>query len=570
MVNKYENNNEIDIDLKQFLPAFFEEARGNIDQFEEKLLTLNLESKSILESEDETINAIFRCAHSVKGNSATFGFKDISHFAHQLEMLLDRMRKAELLASPDTIDVLLYGADYARALITYHENGGKGQAPDITKIQERIQQQLQRPTSVPISHQSIDLQKDQRDNHANTLDGALKDRLVPIAETTIRVNIEKSNQLLELVGELLIAQTAVVQRIYNSDIKLDASFLDNLHELKNHSRDLKASVLAISMLPISVVFNRFSRLLRDLSSQFEKKVTLVTSGGAIELDRALIEQIIDPITHLIRNCIDHGIEFPQERIACGKPEMGFIYLEIFHKGSSIEIHVRDDGRGLSKEKILAKAREKNITLSETLTEQAIWQLIYRPGFSTAEQVTEISGRGVGMDVVMKNIKKLNGTLEMKSEEGLGATMIIKLPLTLAIMDAFIARIRSEFYILPMQNVLFSLPYDACKLKTSSEGLNYIEIKGKLIPIIDLAEKLGVAGSAGLSEKTDCRRVVSIVEVEGLSAALLIDELIVKQQIVIKNIQNNYKKIRYISDATLLGNGTIALILDIVELIKFRA
>ncbi|HMZ01579.1 MAG TPA: chemotaxis protein CheW, partial [Burkholderiaceae bacterium] len=310
-------------------------------------------------------------------------------------------------------------------------------------------------------------------------------------------------------------------------------------------------------------FSRFPRMLRDLASKLGKKVELVTQGEATELDKGLIEKITDPLTHLVRNSCDHGVEMPAERLAKGKPELGTITLSASHQGGSIVIEVRDDGKGLSRDKLLAKARERGIDAPDTMADQEVWGLIFAPGFSTAEVVTDVSGRGVGMDVVKKNITALGGSVEIDSAEGYGMSVKVRLPLTLAIMDGMSVGVGDEVYILPLASVVESFQVTDKTIKTIGGTGRVVQVREEYMPVIELERVFDVP-------RFDFERVSSImvvVEAEGGRVALLVDELLGQQQVVVKNLEANYRKVTDVSGATIMGDGRVALILDIGSLVR---
>ena len=302
---------------------------------------------------------------------------------------------------------------------------------------------------------------------------------------------------------------------------------------------------------------------RDLASKLGKKVDFVTLGEATELDKGLVEKITDPLTHLVRNSCDHGVELPQERVQSGKPETGTITLSAAHQGGSIVIEVRDDGRGLSREKILKKARERGLDVSDQMSDAEVWQLIFAPGFSTAEVVTDVSGRGVGMDVVKRNISDLNGTVEIESYEGRGMKVSVRLPLTLAIMDGMSVGVGNEVYILPLSSVIESFQIKANSINTIGQGAQLVKVRDEYMPVIELEQVFQVP-RFGLNKPGD---IMVVVEADGSRVALLVDELLGQQQVVVKNLETNYHKVQNISGATILGDGKVALILDTGALVR---
>ncbi|WP_374584650.1 chemotaxis protein CheA [Ideonella dechloratans] len=698
------------IDLTQFYQVFFEEAGENLEAMEQKLLELDLSA-----ADDEELNAIFRCAHSVKGGAATFGFSDVAELTHQMETLLDKLRRHELQPTAQMVDVLLEAGDALKALLARHQGSG-ADAPDTSALVAHIRALAEggsapapaapAPTAAapapvaptapaapapaaPNGARAIELRvgplehPEQADNLAelfkeitnlgtiepldagHAADGIRRFRIVtttsdndlldlftfhvareamqllpmgpgygfhegapgapekssqaeeqgygffddapgapgaapaaagsvatpaapaaaapaaptaaaapkaaPKAEakgggmdsTTLRVSVEKVDQLINLVGELVITQAMLAQNSRNVDATLNQQLLSGLADLERNTRDLQEAVMSIRMIPMSMVFNRFPRMLRDLAGKLGKKVELVTQGEATELDKGLVEKITDPLTHLVRNSCDHGIELPADRVAKGKPEHGTVTLVASHQGGSIVIEVRDDGRGLNRQKLLNKARERGIDAPDTMTDQEVYGLIFAPGFSTAEQVTDVSGRGVGMDVVKKNITALGGTVEIDSAEGYGMSVKVRLPLTLAIMDGMSIGVGDECYILPLSSVVESFQIAPNMIKTIGNSGRVVEVRDEFMPVIDLERVFDVPRFD--FEKSS--NIMVVVEAEGGRVALLVDELLGQQQVVVKNLEANYRKVPDVSGATIMGDGRVALILDIGSLVR---
>jgi two-component system chemotaxis sensor kinase CheA len=321
--------------------------------------------------------------------------------------------------------------------------------------------------------------------------------------------------------------------------------------------------MSIRMIPMSMVFSRFPRMLRDLAAKLDKKVEFVTKGEATELDKGLVEKITDPLTHLVRNSCDHGIEMPADRVAKGKPEHGTITLAASHQGGSILIEVRDDGKGLSRPKLIAKARERGIDAPDSMTDAEVWSLIFAPGFSTAEVVTDVSGRGVGMDVVKKNITALGGTVEIDSAEGYGMSVKVRLPLTLAIMDGMSVGVGEEVYILPLSSVIESFQVTPDSIKTIGGSGRVIEVRAEYMPVLDLEQIFDVPHF----DSGDTSGIMVVAEAEGGRVALLVDQLLGQQQVVVKNLEANYRRVEDISGATIMGDGRVALILDVGSLVR---
>jgi two-component system chemotaxis sensor kinase CheA len=695
------------IDLSQFYQVFFEEAGENLESMEQMLLNLDIGNP-----DDEQLNAIFRCAHSVKGGAATFGFADVAELTHQMETLLDKLRRHELTITAAMVDVLLASGDALKAQLARHQgNGGdvvdttellfsilahaEGQTAVVLPVAAAAPKQAPAATPAPtpaaapaavaakvgtralelrvgplpdpsVADNLVDLFKEITNlgtieplDAGRDADGVRRFKVVtsssdndlidlfgfhvarehvhlmpltsgygfhdgapgapvetpesdpgygffddapgapnqaagaaaaatPAAEaaapaaapkpaapkaeskaaaspesSTLRVSVEKVDQLINLVGELVITQAMLAQNGKGIDASQYQQMASGLADLERNTRDLQEAVMSIRMIPMSLVFNRFPRMLRDLASKLGKKVELMQVGEATELDKGLVEKITDPLTHLVRNSCDHGIEMPAERIAKGKPEHGTITLIASHQGGSIVIEVRDDGKGLDRGKLLKKARERGLEVSDAMSDAEAYNLIFAPGFSTADEVTDVSGRGVGMDVVKKNITALGGTVEIDSAQGYGMTVRVRLPLTLAIMDGMSVGVGEEVYILPLNSVVESFQVKPGLVRTIGGSGRVVEVRDEYMPVLDLEALFGVPRfDLGRSAE-----IMVVVEAEGGRVALLVDELLGQQQVVVKNLESNYRKVHDVSGATIMGDGRVALILDIGALIR---
>lgn len=379
--------------------------------------------------------------------------------------------------------------------------------------------------------------------------------------TSIRVAVEKVDQLINLVGELVITQSMLAQRSNELDPVTHGDLITSMGQLQRNARDLQESVMSIRMMPMEYVFSRFPRLVRDLASKLGKQIDLTQIGSSTELDKSLIERIIDPLTHLVRNSLDHGIESPENRIAAGKSPVGNLTLSAEHQGGNICIEVIDDGAGLNRERILAKAMSQGMAVNENMTDEEVGMLIFAPGFSTAEQVTDVSGRGVGMDVVKRNIQEMGGHVEIKSKKGSGTTIRILLPLTLAILDGMSVKVAGEVFILPLNAVMESLQPSDEDLHPLAGGERVLEVRGEYLPLVELWKVFEVDGA-----KTEATQgIVVILQSAGRRYALLVDQLIGQHQVVVKNLESNYRKVPGISAATILGDGSVALIVDVSAL-----
>ncbi|WP_203461347.1 chemotaxis protein CheA [Enterobacter cloacae] len=382
---------------------------------------------------------------------------------------------------------------------------------------------------------------------------------------SIRVAVSKVDQIINQVGELIITQAMLSQLSKTLDPASYDLLSGCVAQMERNTRELQESVMSIRMMPMDYVFSRFPRLVHDLGSRLNKEVELTLKGGSAELDKSLIERIIDPLTHLVRNSLDHGIEEKEVRAAKGKPVTGNLTLSAEHHGGNIVIEVSDDGAGLNREKILAKARSQGMTISDTMSDDDVWMLIFAAGFSTAESVTDVSGRGVGMDVVRRNILAMGGHVDVISTPGAGTTIRIILPLTLAILDGMLVKVGDEIYVLPLGAVMESLrPTDDMLCRFVGEE-RLLQVRGEYLPLVLLRQRLSVAGEAPADDG-----IVVIVQSAGCRYALWVDQLIGQQQVVVKNLEHNYRKVPGVSAATILGDGSVALILDVVELSTLNA
>jgi len=666
-----------EFDLSQFYQVFFEEAGENLASMENLLLDVD-----IAEPVDEDLHAIFRAAHSIKGGAATFGFTNVAELTHELETLLDRVRKHEIALTTEMVNTLLEAGDVLKAQLAAHQRGATDEGEDLSELLSTIRLHAAGDDTTTLSSQdssstfdmvigpvtdtsvfasivelfsdipnlgtietlvaatdrsdetrrgfcvvttssadelcdlfSFHVSRDQvqltpvlksagqteaatamstisrseTDDPGYGIFGEAEAQLATPAATqvakvvalpaaksrtekshsggadasTLRVAVEKVDQLINLVGELVITQSMLSNKGRDIDPVLHEGMLAGLADLERNTRSLQEAVMSIRMIPMAAVFNRFPRMLRDLAAKLGKEIELKTSGEATELDKGLIEKITDPLTHLIRNSVDHGIEMPQKRIDAGKAARGTISLSASHQGGSIVIEVRDDGAGLNRERILAKARQQGLSVHDSMTDKEVWQLIWAPGFSTAEQVTDVSGRGVGMDVVTKNITALGGTVELDSADGYGTRVSVRLPLTLAIMDGMSVSVNGEIFIIPLSNVVESLQVTGDMLRTVVGQGRVVEVRTDYLPVVALHE---VFNAAAPTRAVDSRILV-IIESEGTKTALMVDQLIGQHQVVVKNLEANYRKVPGVSGATILGDGRVALILDVAHVVS---
>ncbi|HDZ15976.1 MAG TPA: chemotaxis protein CheA, partial [Methylophaga aminisulfidivorans] len=657
------------IDVSQFHSIFFEESFEGLDTMESGLLSM-----SEGETDADTINTIFRAAHSIKGGAGTFGFSNISEFTHGLETLLDQIRNGERDTTNEAVEVMLSAVDTLRemmsavqdaadideekvahvsseltrllqsdeeaaeaqtisdetssnetTLATEHQQAGwkidskplphllqTGNEPsrmfnelaelgkldvelddaalphfsdldpeacylswqlrletdasieavqevfewveddcelsisplvdeqhqDTTQLEKPFQDTDASPSTAPIAEQAVSTQSPE--STAPKVDSVKKKPSTPSTEmASIRVGTEKVDSLVNLVGELVITQSMLGQIGENFDIKMLPQLIDGLEQLERNTRELQENIMRIRMLPISFVFNRFPRLVHDMTSKLGKKVNLVLSGEQTELDKTVMEKIGDPLVHLVRNSLDHGLEIPEKRLAANKNEVGELHLTAYHQGGNIVIEISDDGAGLNEEKILQKAIEKGLVeADENLSPEKIHELIFLPGFSTADAVSDLSGRGVGMDVVRKNINSLGGNVEVISEPGVGSTFTIRLPLTLAIMDGQIIQVAEQRFIIPLISIIESVEIEPKKVKRVTGKGELYNIRDEYVPLIRLTNVFNLDGGVETLEDG----LLVIVEAEDRKVGLFVDELLSQQQVVIKSLETNFRKV----------------------------
>lgn len=660
--------------FEQFRETYITECFELLDEMEEKLLQLDTNA-----ADDEELNAIFRCAHSIKGGAGAFGFDNIASFTHILEALLDKMREHVVPISAEVVDALLrardvvyqmvisaqegaplpadYGADIAAELDAFNPSGtgsltasslaetalsgdstddvpggyhiqfsphrdmiANGNEPlllirelcslgeaqvtcdadripalesldveacymqwhitlqtdaseaDIREVFEFVEDECdliitefttdaasepEASTAQPETPVEVNTPAEGKDQTAQA------PKTAPTA-TSIRVDIDKVDALINMVGEVVITQAFLSAQVKQLSPQQHGELIRGVDEMMHHTRELQEAVMAVRMQPVKSIFSRMPRLVRDLSSQLGKEIDMEMHGEQTEVDKTIIEQLSDPLTHMIRNSVDHGIESPDAREQAGKPRRGEIHLSAEHRGGRIVIEIRDDGGGINREKVKQKAIEKGVISPEaTLSPEEIDMLIFAPGFSTAETVSNVSGRGVGMDVVKRNIESLGGVVQVENRPGEGSTFGISLPLTLAILDGMIIRCGEEYYIIPINNIVETLRPHPSAVKSVADGNHVINVRGEFLPIVYLYQVFGISGA-----QTDpSRGLVVLVENGNQQLGLVVDELVGQQQVVIKTLEENADPIEGISGATILGDGKVSLILDIGQLQK---
>lgn len=672
------------IDLSQFFEVFFEESFEGLDTMEAQLLNLVPGEEDL-----ETINTIFRAAHSIKGGSGTFGFNSVADFTHVLETLLDQIRQGERGLTTEHVNLLLKSVDCLRALLAALQSNQEPNIDEANNLKEQFEAVLKITSDVSddvstdnvksneLSTFQIDFKphyhlfktgnepllmiselaelgdletfafhdklpdiKDLNSEECylywrfflNTcadekkikeifewveddadiaieLFGGLFESDPPLTDetigpntvqssevektpsvkanpitnkvapkkaqpapsnstpesTSIRVGIDKVDSLINMVGELVITQ-AMLNQLSEQEIGPETiiSLKEGLAQLAHNTRDLQENVMRIRMLPINFVFSRFPRLVRDIAQKLNKQVELKLIGEQTELDKTVMEKISDPMVHLVRNSLDHGLETVEQRIAGGKNPVGTVTLNAFHQGGNIVIEIMDDGQGLNTKKIKEIAIEKGlINVDSELSDDEVNELIFMPGFSTVDEVSDLSGRGVGMDVVRRNIQSLSGSVEVASAPGIGSTFTIRLPLTLAILDGQLVKVAQHTYIIPLISIVESLQIDITKVNTVGQDLQVLRLRDEYIPILRLYD---IFNHQNKVESLD-KKLLVVVEADNQKVGLLVDDLLSQQQVVIKSLESNYHKVDGVSGATILGDGRVSLIVDINGLIK---
>lgn len=663
--------------------VFFEESFEGLNTMESALLGLQLD-----DLDSETINEIFRAAHSIKGGSGTFGFNRVAEFTHDLETLLDEIRAGKRAMTQQHVELFLQSVDILRDMLVDSRDEEPYDEPLILEMTSALRAALGKAEVSPAvatatatavvqvcapvgsrydiefapelhlfatgndpvrmfrelailgdvsvvaqldrlpSFEDIEpenaylawtlalqsaasegevrevfswVEDDCRLTITATADEATPESadtggepadgnalaLVAIAGgdrragddrrqsadrrkendySSIRVGIDKVDAIINLVGELVITQSMLSEIGKSFDVGALDRLKDGLTQLERNTRELQESVLNIRMLPISFSFNRFPRLVRDLCQKLGKKIDLRMTGTETELDKTVLEKIGDPLVHLVRNCLDHGIEMPEVRLAAGKPETGVIALNAYHKGGSIVIEITDDGAGLDTDRILSKARRQGLVREdEMLAHEQIQELIFHPGLSTADSVSDLSGRGVGMDVVRRNIKDLGGDVEVQSKRGTGTIFRVRLPLTLAILDGQLVRVGAQIYIIPLVSIVESLQVSRSHVNVIAGRGEVYKLRDEYLPIVRLYEAFNVQADSQLLVDG----LLVVVESDNQRFGVFVDDLLAQQQVVIKSLETNFRKIEGISGATILGDGTVALILDIGALLSLH-
>ncbi len=533
------------------IEAFLDEAEESLQELERNLLALEGDA-----TDSEAVHAAFRAAHTIKGNSAMMGLEDITAFTHAVESVLSRLRDRRLPHAPDTIDTLLASLDVLKGLL--------GVVRENAPVPATYDDLLARLSALVSS-------ADSRPAAPSTSTAAERTERPPVTAAelepgSIRVATDKVDQLVNLAGELAITQSMVAQLVGTFTPDKLPGLREAVTAMEHNARELQEQVMGIRMLPLRGVFGRLPRVVRDLAHQCGKPITLVVTGEETEIDKAVSEKITDPLIHLVRNAIDHGIEPPEARRAQHKPEAGTVTLSAYQQGGRIYIEVADDGRGLDRERILARARTAGLVSTDApLSEEDVDQFIFHPGLSTADAITAVSGRGVGMDVVRRNIVALGGHITIATQPGHGTCFRISLPLTLAMLDGQLLQVGEHVYVLPLVNIAESLRPRRDDIQHCLADGEVVCVRGQVLPILRLHQLFDVVPAT-----TDpAAGLLVIVDAECTQVALFVDGLLEQQQVVIKSLDSNFQRVEGIAGATILGNGCVALILDVAGLIALN-
>lgn len=548
--------NEIDDDIEAFLVESYE----NLNQIEGDIIELEKASGN-----GEALVRIYRSLHTLKGNCGFLPFPNLESLAHAGENLLSCLRDRQLAITPDIISTLLQTVDSIRQILSQiqatKQDGDRDYSALIgalTRLSET--KQTPKPSQSPVNTQTP-----QKDTAASESVGSLNNELTEISTTTsesayVRVNVDLLDQMMNLVGEIVLARNQVIG--FSTKFK-DNSFAATCQHLSLLTAELQEGVMKTRLQPISSIWQKFPRVTRDLAIASGKEVEVEMEGAETELDKSIIETIKDPLTHLVRNCIDHGIELPDERVACGKPSVGRLFLRAFHESGKVNIEIGDDGRGLNLERLKGRAQQLglvNAVQAATMSESEAMNLIFLSGFSTAEQVTYLSGRGVGMDIVKSNIEKINGTVEIHSQEGQGTTFKIKIPLTLAIIPALIVSSGGDRYAIPQASLQELVRLEALNSIEILYDVPVYRLRGNLVPLVYLNQVLQQDSISNLETLS-----LVIVQVDNYRFGLVVDTIEDIQDIVVKPLGRQLKTLSLFAGATVLGDGTVALIIDVVGL-----
>ena len=590
----------------EMLTGFVQEGAEQLDASEHALLSIEDESANA-----EFLNEAFRNIHSFKGNCGFMGYGDLETISHRIETVLDLMRENIIAPESGNLGVLLSMIDVLREVVSglsSAESSGTVEAMEVYleiinemipeeeveieddegEVEEKsvsvdsaeelsfndgdkvvsseseiVMDDTPSPVVAKNAEEIVPQQRPQTMNEKEIADKKSAERARRAIRQDIRVDLGKLDSLINLVGELVIAESMVTRNPASEMIE-DENYYRAVHQLRRICDDLQDVAMSVRMIPVSGTFRKMIRLVHDLSHKAQKKIKLNIIGEETEVDKTVIEQIADPLVHIVRNSCDHGIDTPEERLKSGKPEMGVVTIEARHEGGEVWIIITDDGRGLNKDKILSKAIEKGLVKGDgsDLSDEKIFKLVFEPGFSTADKITDISGRGVGMDVVKKNIEKLNGRIDVKSTLGAGSTFTLRIPLTLAIIDGMLVRVGNTKYTIPVLSIRETIKPEMRMITFTPDGSEILSLRDGFIPVLRLHELFNTTPD---SEKLD-EGILVVIEDSGSLVALLIDEIVGQQQTVIKGLSEYIGKARGCSGCTILGDGSVSLILDLGSLV----
>ncbi|HTU41983.1 MAG TPA: chemotaxis protein CheA [Candidatus Aquilonibacter sp.] len=535
-----------DFDRGAVLASFLVESEEGLDVMEQSLL--QMESNP---ADPELLNTIFRVAHSIKGNATSLELTELAGFAHVVEDLLDIFREQHAQPTPELISLLLKAVDELRAMLSAAQTG----AAELTSQQQHLRKEIAREVET----------RSKRVVRANgtreeTSLGVKLDSMPSANHRTLRADIDKLDHMLNLTGEIVIAQGRLRQMIEKLPGEQGRAILEMHREAERLYMDLQSEVMSIRMVPVGPLFRQFVRSVRDLAKSHGKIARLEVTGGDVEVDTTVLEQLKDPLVHLIRNAVDHGLENPGVRESKGKNACGVIKLSAAHSGGNIVVTLQDDGAGFDRARILEKARRVGLISSkEEVRDQDIYNLVFQAGFSTAESVTDLSGRGVGLDVVRRNIDSLRGTVEIISTAGKGSTVTIRLPLTLAIIEGFSVKVGNEVFIFPLEHVTecTELPGE----HRNGEASGILSLRGDPLPYVRLRRAFGLAGDTPHKEN------IVIVKVNEFHAGIAVDELLGGMQTVVKPLGKAFRSVHGIAGSTVLGDGRVGLIIDVPSLLR---
>ena len=550
---------------------FLQEGNELVQDVEQELLSW------IKDPDDkDLLNRLFGHIHSFKGNCGFMNLSDPERLSHSMETLLDEVINGLEVDSAEVADLLLTHISAFREMLDDVAQGGMGK---IEKLDDRIapinaliykdseEQEAAADTPKRKLGQILVEEGYVSPEELETALSTQKTRRALPKKQDIRVNLEKLDSLIELIGELVIAENMLIN---NSD--LEDLELENFNRAGQHMNklvnELQEMATAIRLIPVGGVFSRMNRLVHDLSRKSKKKVDLIISGESTEVDKSVIENVIDPLTHLIRNAVDHGLEFPDERLAAGKPETGIIFLNASHEEGDVTITIKDDGRGLNRQKILATAKKRGLIDGDgsQLSDRQVNSMLFKPGFSTADKITEVSGRGVGMDVVQQNLKNIRGGVEIKSRPGEGTTVMLRIPLTMAIIDGMMIRVGSSLFIIPILSIRESICPAADSITVTPDGNELVRIREHLFPVVRLHSVYDLTPDNDQLDKG----ILVVVETQGRNVCLFVDEIMGQQQTVIKGLSDYIAKsrnVKGVSGCTILGDGNVCLILDVQALVE---